>query len=419
MTVPLYRYYLYQVMDAEGRTRIGMNRLAASDEWDARLMVEHRRRATVLFLLSLPRQIGPLFDLFAQLWHRAIPLPLLAEFLHNLGLMLKSGLPVDAALRDLATDARRHRSLKQLIDELLNAVRGGNSLSSALELHPHRVPVTVRFLVAIGERSGNLDRVLMDAAAHLQRLIALRQDAFKALIYPFFVVFTIIGAALFWVYYVLPDLADMFRQMGASLPPLTQSVMMGIHQMRDFLAEHGNSLLLGIAVLLLLMMRIEKMKTAMYRLAYHLPVSRVLVRTSAMAFITEYLALLTTAGINLVDSLNILEGAVRNGVYRQGIRDVHAGIMRGNLLSQELSKAKVFPPLMIRLVGVGEQSGTLDIQLRTLAEEYRRRLNHTIGTLAEIIKPAVLLLAGGLFIFVVVVFLLPVYDLIAQSAKLS
>jgi len=92
--------------------------------------------------------------------------------------------------------------------------------------------------------------------------------------------------------------------------------------------------------------------------------------------------------------------------------------MRGNPLSRELARAQVFPPLMVRLVGVGEQSGTLDTQLRTLADEYRNRLNHTVGTLAEIIKPAVLILAGGLFVFVVVVFLLPVYDLIAQSTQL-
>ena len=78
----------------------------------------------------------------------------------------------------------------------------------------------------------------------------------------------------------------------------------------------------------------------------------------------------------------------------------------------------MFSPLMIRLINVGEQSGNLDGQLRTLADEYRRRLNHLVATLAEVIKPAVLLLAGALFIFVVVVFLLPVYELIAQSTQL-
>lgn len=413
------RYYLYQILNTEGRTNIGLNKLTAIDSWDARLMVEQRRRATVLSLLALPAFLSPIFDLFILLSRRPIALPLLAEFLHNLGLMLKSGLPVDAALRDLATDARRQKDLHHLIAELLNAVRSGNSLSSALALHQQRVPVTVRSLIAIGESSGNLDKVLLDAAAHLHRLVALRQDALKALIYPVFVMLTIIGASLFWVYYVLPDLADMFRQMGANLPPLTLSVMNGIHLTRGFLAAYGQLLLLASLVCVVLVMRVERLKTVCYRLAYHLPVSRVLVRTSAMAFISEYLALLTSAGINLLDSLDILEGAVRNGVYRQGIRNVHAGIIRGNSLSQELSRARVFPPLMIRLVGVGEQSGTLDRQLGTLAEEYRRRLHHTIGTLAEIIKPVVLLLAGALFIFVVVVFLLPVYDLIAQSAKLS
>lgn len=413
------RYYLYQVLDAEGRTRTGLNKLTASDNWEARLMVERQRQSTVLSLLAMPAVLGPFFDLFFLLSQRAIPLPLLAEFLHNLGLMLKSGLPVDAALSDLASDAGQNKSLQQLISELLTAVRGGNSLSSVFALQQQRVPITVRSLITIGERSGNLDKVLLDAASHLNRLVALRQDALKALIYPAFVMLTIIGSSLFWVYYVLPDLADMFRQMGASLPPLTRSVIAWVHLCREVLAEHGQSLLLGSVLIVFLILRVERFRAVLYWLAYHLPVSRVLVRTSAMAFITEYLALLTSAGINLLESLDILEGAVRNGIYRQAIRKVHAGIVRGNSLSHELARTGVFPPLMVRLVGVGEQSGTLDRQLYTLSEEYRRRLNHTISTLAEIIKPVVLLLAGGLFIFVVVVFLLPVYDLIAQSAKLS
>lgn len=159
------------------------------------------------------------------------------------------------------------------------------------------------------------------------------------------------------------------------------------------------------------------MRHAFYTLAYHLPISRTLVRTSALAFIAEYLALLSASGINLLDCMTILEGAVSNSVYRKRIQQVRAGIGRGNSLSSELAKARVFPPMMVRLVAVGEQSGTLDRQLKILAADYSRKLNHVVGTLAEIMKPAVLLLAGGLFIFVVVVFLLPVYDLIAQSTR--
>jgi len=285
MNAPMSRYYFYRMLDADGRTRSKLEKLPAADSFTARLLVEQRHNATILTLQALPSLISPLFSLIGLLLRRAIPLPLLAEFLHSLGMMLKSGLPVDAALQDLADDTE-HRELKRMIAELVITVRSGNSLSSGLEWHADLIPMTVRSLVAIGEQSGNLDRVLLDAAAHLKRMIALRQDTSKALIYPAFVVTSILGAALFWIYYVLPDLSDIFRQMGAELPPLTLSVMNGVHHMRSFLADYGSWMLAGGLIAGLLLVRTETPRRGLYWLAYHLPVSKILVRTSAMAFIS-------------------------------------------------------------------------------------------------------------------------------------
>ncbi len=411
-------FYIYRFLDELGRTRIRLEKLPAENLVSARLLVERRRNATVLSLWALPSFLTPLMNTIMLMWQRAIPLPLLAEFFHNLGIMLKSGLPIDIALTELSQDTA-HRGLRQMIINLAQSVRSGNSLASGLDWHAHLVPDTVRSLVAIGEQSGNLDSVLTDAAEHLNRMVSLRQGALKTLIYPCFVVVSILGAALFWVYYVLPDLSDIFRQMGARLPPLTLSVMAWVHSFRDLLDAYGIWLLLGFVLFIILLSRLTVVKRAFYTLAYHLPITRTLVRTSSMAFISEYLAMLVSAGINLLECLEILEGTVRNTLYQERIRQVREGVKRGNSLSKELTRAKVFPPMMVRLVSVGEQSGTLDKQLRILSSEYSRRLSHTVGTLAEILKPAVLLLAGGLFIFVVVVFLLPVYDLIAQSTKLG
>lgn len=417
MSDAVFRYVFYRVVSNQGRVRMGLSKLPVSDYSTAHPVVERREQAVVLQLYVLPALVLPLLDGFAIFLRRSIPISLLAEFLHSLGLMLHSGLPVDIALKDLRDDAR-HPALKALTTDLLSGVRGGNTLSSRLSLYPHLVPATVRHLVDIGEHSGNLDRVLIDASEHLGRITALRRDVSRALIYPFFVVATVIIAALFWVYYVLPDLADMFRQMGAHLPPLTQNVMNAVHWMRELLASYGYWVLALMLLMPVLLSRSQRVKAGFYWLAYHLPISRRLVRTSSMAFISEYLALLVAAGINLLDGLAILEAATRNEVYRRAIRQTRQGVMRGNTLASGLERSGVFSPLMIRLINVGEQSGNLDGQLRTLADEYRRRLNHLVATLAEVIKPAVLLLAGALFVFVVVVFLLPVYDLIAQSTQL-
>lgn len=412
-----FRYVFYRVLPEHGRVRTGLAKLPATRFSTAHSLVERREQGTVLRLYVLPALMLPLLDSLALFLRRSIPLPLLAEFLHSLGLMLRSGLPVDMALKDLRKDAH-HPALKALTADLLSSVRAGNSLSSRLAFYPHLVPTTVRHLIDIGEHSGYLDRVLIDASEHLGRITTLRRDMSRALIYPLFVVATISIAALFWVYYVLPDLADMFLQMGAQLPALTQHVMNGVDWIRELLAHYGYAIMVISFLLVAILNRSQGAKNGLYWLAYHLPISRTLVRTSAMAFISEYLALLVAAGINLIDGLSILEAATRNSVYRDAIRQVREGVLRGNPLAHELERSGVFPPLMIRLINVGEQSGNLDEQLSTLANEYRRRLNHLVATLAEVIKPVVLLMAGALFIFVVVVFLLPVYDLIAQSTQL-
>ena len=177
--------------------------------------------------------------------------------------------------------------------------------------------------------------------------------------------------------------------------------------------------LIKIEVLVLyFVLRSEGVKYGLFWLAYHLPASRTIVRASSMAFITEYLALLYGAGVNIVEALRVLEASMGNRLYRRKLGEVRAGILRGSSLSAELERARVFPRLVVRLTSIGEQSGDLEGQLRVLADEYRRRQRIMIESLAEVLKPLVIAVAGGFFIFIVVVFMLPIYSLISRTANL-
>ena len=129
------------------------------------------------------------------------------------------------------------------------------------------------------------------------------------------------------------------------------------------------------------------------------------------------MALLIRAGIPLNESLKILTANVRNPFYARKLESIRDGVNRGNALSTEMTRSGVFPAMVTRLVSVGEQTGTLENQLQILADDYRQRLEYVISSLGEILKPALILVAGGFFILVVVVFLLPVYQLISQVMK--
>ncbi|MCF1182856.1 type II secretion system F family protein [Marichromatium gracile] len=407
-------YFLYRYADDLGRPGWRLEKFQFSDTLTARAMIEQRHDDTVLRLWRLPGPASGLIDLMIGLTRRPVPTEVLAEFLHNLGVMLRCGLPIDQALVELREENRRS-PMARVINELHIGVSGGSALSAVMERHREIIPGTVLSLIAIGEQSGNLDRVLLDGAAHINRVRGIRQDVQKALIYPVFVTLVVLLAALFWIDYVLPNIQQMFLQMNAHLPPLTIKAMAVAGWLQRLIEDWFWALLAGLTLAILLVTRTTWLRQRLYALLWRLPISGRLIRDSALAFMTEYLSLLIRAGVNLSEALAVLEEAMRNPHYRGHLQRVREGIRNGSRLSDELQATGVFPRLMIRLVSVGEQSGNLDEQLDYLAVEYRRRLHHTVDSLAEILKPLMISIAGVFFIFVVAVFLLPVYQLISQT----
>jgi general secretion pathway protein F/type IV pilus assembly protein PilC len=146
-----------------------------------------------------------------------------------------------------------------------------------------------------------------------------------------------------------------------------------------------------------------------------LPISRVLLTSSGLAFLSEYLSILVQAGIGIVDSLTIMEQTIKDTYYRDRLVAMRQYVQRGDRVSVAMRQVGGFPAMMTRMISVGEETGTLDRQLSHLAEEYRARLTRVIGMLAEIMQPLVIVLAGGLFIVMIMALLLPVYDLVRQA----
>jgi general secretion pathway protein F/type IV pilus assembly protein PilC len=135
-----------------------------------------------------------------------------------------------------------------------------------------------------------------------------------------------------------------------------------------------------------------------------------------MAFITEHLALLISAGVDITRSLGVLERSLSDEYYKTRIAKVRVAVDRGDMLSSAMQQVGGFPPMALRMIGVGEESGSLDAQLSHLAGEYRQRLARLIASLSEIIKPVIILAAGAFFVLLVVALLLPMYDLIRQAS---
>ncbi|MBD3767422.1 MAG: type II secretion system F family protein [Gammaproteobacteria bacterium] len=408
------RYFLYQRLMETGQLIVSIERLPFSNEMSARYYLEQRWRGNVIVRLwMLPSWLEGVYGLIHHLFQPQLKREEVADFFRNVAIMIKSGIPLFTAIEDLATEESSF-AVQKLAKDLLESLKSGASFSESIERHSDVIPQTVLHLVRIGESSGTLDRTLMDAAQHLKRVDKIIRDSKRAMIYPAFVFITILAAAVFWISYVIPNISDLFRQMRVDLPHITQAVL-------NF-SEHFTQYILSISILLFVLVftvyYLIKNNAAVryqwHRLVISLPISRVLVNASTLAFITEYLSLLTASGLSMIDSLQVLERSIRNEVYRRSISQMLEGVARGNSLSSEMKQNKLYPRFVVRMISVGEESGRLDSQLAYLAEEYRERFNHVVASISEIIKPLVMLVAGALFLLLIVALFLPIYQLVSQ-----
>ena len=409
--------YYYKLLLTSGRTKSGFAFIAVEKDSSARLWLEKVYDALVLKLYRLPAGWAAVFTALRGLTHKSIKQKALAGLLRDLAVMTSSGIPVFEATRSIAddtspdSDPQAARVCRLMLEEL----QSGGTVTSAFERQPDIFPETVRSLALIGDQTGSMGTMLMEAASHMDRIVTMKADVRQAMIYPIFSFATILGAGAFWIVYVVPNLVALFKQLNAKLPAFTVAFL-GVASWlsENFLSVMFISMALVIGMVFLWRRSITVRRKG-YRLAHRLPISRTLLSSAGLAFFAEYLSILVRAGIDIADSLKILDAATQDLYYKDRINAMRAFVQRGDRISSAMRQVGGFPALMVRMIAVGEDSGTLDRQLAYLSTEYAARLKRTVETIAEIVKPLVIIVAGALFLVLIVALLLPVYDLIRQT----
>lgn len=409
--------YYYRLLLSSGRTKAGIAQLAVEQDSSARIWLEKNFEATVIDLTRLPGWLAETQRSLAHLLRPNIRPPELAGMLRDMAVMTSSGIPVAEALRAVAQEVGTGRASNaaRVARNLMDELDAGASMSEAFGRYPDTFPETVRNLVMIGDETGSMDLMLAEAADHVERVAKMTADTRQALIYPAFVFLSIFAAGGFWIYYVIPNLTGLFKQMNATLPPLTIAVI----AFSEWFTAHIVSILVGMVVggfaLWVAWRHSRPFRRFTHNLLHRLPIARTVMNSAGLAFLTEYLALLIRAGVDMVSSLKVMERAMRDEYYRERVVAIRQVLERGDRVSSAMRQVGGFPPMLVRMVSVGEDTGTLDRQLSRLSAEYSDRLQRLIANLSEIIKPVVVLLAGGMFILLIVALLLPVYDLVKQA----
>ncbi|MFH2058219.1 MAG: type II secretion system F family protein [Pseudomonadota bacterium] len=404
--------FKYKMMTPTGEVEGGMVDLPYEDVLSAISYIEGNENTTIFV-----KKMGPLlsfaFKFLKKTTRKKVKRSFLAEWFNNLSMMVKSGMPLATALEESALGSDQ-KGFQNDVEDMILSIKRGSSFSAAVERQSHLFPRTAMHLIKIGEESGTLDERLKDAADHLTRIQAIISDTKQALLYPMFVFLTMGGGMIFWFYYVVPKIVALFDDMEVTLPPLTLFVIGVSEFIQAYILELIGGTFLFVAIMVFLYKSVRPFKKIMDIIFLKIPVAGTLIQASAMAFITEYFSLLLNAGIDIVQSMNILEESVGSEVYRDKLKEIKNSLSAGTPISESFTKAGVFPRFICRMINIGEMSGTLPDQLNYIAKDYKQKLTLMVSSLGKIIEPLVLVVAGVMFAIIMAGLFLPIYDLVGN-----
>lgn len=407
--------YFYRLLTPYGSLKYGFTKAMVEREQSIKLRLEQRTDGTVVTLKRLPNWVLLLWELPGRIFRSSARAEDLAGFLRDFGVMLTAGVSAMDALKTLAEEDQGSPGVAAIAKIVAEDMSAGMRIPQSLQRHPDIFPETIRSLAELGDQSGEISKMMLEGASHIERLIDIRRDVTTALIYPAFVIVTIIGVGLFWLYYVVPNMAQLFKQMQAKLPPLTKWLISISDVLVNYVVLSLGFFILLIAVIVFAYRRLPRFKYFCHECLHRLPVVKKITVASGMAFMTEHLSLLIKAGLDFLTSIEVLARATPDEYYRARLKRVGDGVARGEGIAAAMRRVGGFPPMAVRMISVGEEAGSLDKQLDQLSTEYKKRLDVVVKSLSEIIKPLLILIAGGMFIFLIVALLLPIYDLVRQS----
>ncbi|MCP4715203.1 MAG: type II secretion system F family protein [Deltaproteobacteria bacterium] len=364
-----------------------------------------------LYPIDITQSTSYLTNIRKRLMYRNIKRPDIIEFASNLALMLRAGVSITDALNDLGKTADQKQFGEMLLD-IKNNIEMGISFSDALRAHEAVFPDMLIRLTAVGEETGAIEKSLQDVAAHLQRIEDLVAAIKRALIYPAFAFVSTGGALFFWIIYVLPQLLDAFTGMGMKIPAITLMLM----HISSFTQAYWKLLpvfIVAVIVTIKMMRRFHKTNYFLDLALLKMPIVKLLIHNKLVALFAEQLRILLVAGITIDRALEIVAEVIGNQVFKATILETMENIKAGSRISDSLRKSGLFPSMVLRMIDIGEKSGSLDVQLEHLAEHYLKMLDDLADKFGKMLEPIIIMVIGVIFIIIIAGILLPVYDLIS------
>ena len=333
-------------------------------------------------------------------------------FARQMSSFVRAGIPVIDALGIIAEDTQ-DKKLRTILAAVSSDLRGGSSLTKALEVHTEAFPKYFVSMIRSAELTGRLDEVLDQLSVYLDREIETRRKVKSAMTYPSVIFVMAIGTIVLLSVFVLPKFVEFFESFDAELPWATKALI----AMAGFMGAWGTFMAivgLWFVLFVALLTRRERGKLVRDRVYLGFPKVGALLRTASIERFCRILSVLVRAGVPLPDALAVAAETTGNRVYRRAIAVIRTSIMRGNGLAGPIADSGLFPAAARQMIRVGESTGTLEEQLASAAEFYGRELEYRLKKFTDLFEPAIVAFMGLVVGFVAYALVSAMYGVFNQ-----
>lgn len=343
---------------------------------------------------------------------RGVPALEKIVFTRQLSTMIGSGLSITLALRILQGQAK-NAMFKEALGDVLRDIDGGASLHDAMSKHEDIFERLYLSLIKVGEASGKLDEILDRLAEMMEKDKKFKSKVKGAMIYPIIIVLVMLGVLAVMFLFVIPRLADLYEELDADLPLITQLM---IDASDLFVSFWWLAILLAVGAFFGFkqLVKNEDVRETIDELKLRVPVFGSLSREVQLTSFTRTLSMLVESGIPLLEALSISKETISNKIFRDGVDMAAAAVEKGKPLGETFQSNPVFPAIMSEMVIAGEQTGKLDEVLVKVSQYFESEATNKTENLASAIEPIVMVVLGVMVGFLVVSLILPIYSLTSQ-----
>lgn len=337
----------------------------------------------------------------------------LVLFSRQMYTITKSGLPLLRGLRSL-TASTHNTVMREALQDVLASLESGRDLAGSFARHPQLFPPLYISMVRVGESTGTLEKSFQRLAEYLAQDQDLRDRVKSATRYPIIVVVLISVAIVILTTFVIPKFAPLFRVLGNDIPWPTR-IIIGIS---DF-AQHQWYVVIGVITAIVLVARkyisTDSGRFQWHRLKLRLPGIGTLVQEALLARLSRSLSVSLTAGMPMIQTLNLLAKSAGNDYLAERVVRLRAAVERGDPLSRAAAAVGLFPPLVLQMMEVGEETGQLPDLLDDVAAHYAREVDYSLKTLSAALEPILIVCVGGMVLLLALGVFLPMWDMIGKA----